>query len=187
MLAGPTMPFLFTWIAMRLQLREEIVLCENVEDFPVSVLQSTLGQVYVISTIVVCSHGTFGLPVLRKRRYTVLTLRDSVRLTRPLADVKTLLSRRRSTEFTWKEYLTAGRYELANELAWASKRPKATGPILPIEDKDAFVNALTPEENKSRKNYLKIASNCAVSLAQRPEHRLGKSSESVLHTIVTIV
>ena len=180
---GRTMANLFVWVHLRMLLREPWVLCENVEDFPATILESLLGALYYVSTTVVCSHDTFGLPMARKRRYTLLVLKNGCALTRPLSCVKELFGRRREDTFTWREYLVAGSGELANELAWASKRPSALGPPLPVGDPRAFLKALTRDEETTRRKYDNIAVNSVVSLNQRPDKRPSMSTSSVLHTI----
>ena len=62
------------WIAMRLVLREAVILVEEVPGFPNSFLERYLGPLYHITTFCLCN-TLFGVPARRLRRYFLLTLK----------------------------------------------------------------------------------------------------------------
>ena len=74
---GSRMVYFFVWIAQRRQMREEFIIHENVEDFPPSLLEDLLGDLYELSGTSVFCCSTQGVAYERKRRWTFLVLRNS--------------------------------------------------------------------------------------------------------------
>lgn len=69
-LAGKASLAFLTWAAQRIQHQEDVIIHENVEDFPVSVFSLVL-PMYIANTLVI-GPDTLGWPVRRPRRITVL-------------------------------------------------------------------------------------------------------------------
>ena len=63
-------PFL-AWIAQRLKVQEDGILHENVPNFKPEALAALLGEHYICSSVILCP-TMFGVPSVRRRRYTWL-------------------------------------------------------------------------------------------------------------------
>lgn len=68
--AGKTWILFLCWVAQRLFLQEDVIIQENVPQFPVEVLHRFLGHIYHIETAVI-SPFDYGWGVQRHRRWTV--------------------------------------------------------------------------------------------------------------------
>ena len=122
-LRGPTVPVYLVWIAMRLALREPVLLFENVSTFPTSLLQMFFGNLYDLHAVELCC-TVLGCAVRRPRLFVVMCLRGSCTLTRPMQDIPHLFRRGRSTESTWRAYCVADESELLSELRWGSRQER---------------------------------------------------------------
>ena len=71
----PRVVIFMAWIGQRRQIQEEIILHENVPQFPLSCMQQLLGDLYVVSEelSVVLNARDFGNPYERSRRWTLST------------------------------------------------------------------------------------------------------------------
>eukprot|EP00959_Pyramimonas_sp_CCMP1952_P288809 6040087-Pyramimonas_sp.AAC.1 len=123
------------WAAQRLLLQEDLVVHENVKDFPIWLLETIFASVYVVSTAIL-DVANMGFPVNRERRVTIMIHK------RLIADYLP----RTISQWTWAEFaqwvarecgidfrafLLASSDELESELAWASSRRSSRAYTLP--------------------------------------------------------
>ena len=127
---GPTTSAFVAWACQRMLLQEDFILHENVQNFPVAILEHVFGDIYIIESVVFCC-SQLGLAAERVRRYTWMRHKRSV-VASPSATISTTFpdaisrQRRRNQGLTWRQYFElASDEELAEELAWASGRTKS--------------------------------------------------------------
>ena len=128
---GPTTSAPLAWACQRLLLQEDFILHENVQNFPVAILEHIFADIYIIESVVFCC-SELGLAAERVRRYTWMRHKQSA-VANPRAIVSTsfsaamALQRRRNQEMTWQHYFElASDEELSEELAWAWGRKSST-------------------------------------------------------------
>ena len=80
---GPTAIVLVVWARMVLIALPDVVIVENVPQFPEALLVSLLGFAYAVASVILCP-SLFGWPVRRRRRYAICVLRHRARLSEPL-------------------------------------------------------------------------------------------------------
>ena len=188
---GPTTMFFLCWAALMRIVAPHWILAENVEAFPVRLLKIAFGHMYEIHTHIF-SNVDFGKAGRRVRRYSLMTLRTIVRLTRELSDCTVLFGRRRAKEHTWRNYFTASIAEQIAELRWAYQRPTIdASSCLPLDGATELSSAhfhagLTKFEQERLELYKRDfdAANCVVSLNQNPEEQATTSTTDELHTVI---
>lgn len=80
---GPTMVYFLMMMKIALQSRPDILIHENVIQFPFELLQSILGPVYDGHSVLL-TPTELGFPVQRKRRYSVMYLKKRVECVKSL-------------------------------------------------------------------------------------------------------
>ena len=78
-----------------------LVIVENVPRFPVALLLSLFGDLYVVDWIILDAKD-LGAPARRRRLYVVMTLRGKLRLVRPLPDLAADIQRIYPATRTWE-------------------------------------------------------------------------------------
>ena len=76
---------LYVWARALRESLPKVVIIENVPRFPVALLVSLFGDLYVIDHMI-CNAEKFGSPARRRRLYAVMTLRGVFVLSRPLSE-----------------------------------------------------------------------------------------------------
>ena len=121
------------WVSARRKLRETSILHENVADFPIEALRDSLGDIYVISTVVFNS-ADLGHACDRIRRLTWLFLKSEVAA--PLQSwpqgVELFI---RELNMSWRSYLIATQDDLALDLDWSRKRRQSAYNIYEAKEK----------------------------------------------------
>ena len=123
-----------SWVALRRKLQELIIFHENVPEFPLSLLESELGDIYLVLpqfSHVVCP-SKFGQPCERPRRLTLLWHKSLV-VNHPAKNALLLQTSwkqytemaERTCKLTWEVYFVADDddEEVQSELAWSLQRP----------------------------------------------------------------
>ena len=87
--AGPTSAAFITWVFLVRRHRPRILVHENVVGFDIRALADLLADLYDYQHLELDPRA-LGLPVARRRRYTVFTLKSHVRLARSLSDLPKL-------------------------------------------------------------------------------------------------
>ena len=102
---------------------EEFIIHENVEDFPPSLLEDLLGDLYELSGTSVFCCSIQGVAYERKRRWTFLVLRNSPTMAAIAAGQKLLPSWpnfkdlfARECSWTWESYFWCGKEDLEVKL-----------------------------------------------------------------------
>ena len=101
--------------------------------------------------------------VVRRRRFSILTLDLHQYLERPLSDMTSVFSRTRGAH-TMYDLLSASQTELQSELSWAANREGSRAKYhghthaspLSIEKPDAFQHVLAAWELKHLKSFLRL-------------------------------
>ena len=102
------------WVSIVNDLEYPIVVHENVEQFPAELLDELLGCKYHITTAVLDA-TSYGYPIRRRRRYTVMVHRRKAhKPTATLAAFANLFTRQ--TCMSWHELLIATNDQLLDEL-----------------------------------------------------------------------
>lgn len=195
---GAALHFL-AWVSMRRCLEECWVLQENVEGFQPSVLEELLGDIYNISTIVVCP-TMYGWPVSRRRRYTLLThKKKALNLPLELREFMCLFQVQSNPLPTlapsWDTFMVATLRELREELLWALRRPESQwtdisgteGSLHLLTDDGShgiFWKCLTLSESSFLKSYAQQFPQMAYSLNQDPSFSATRSTWSAMHTFI---
>ena len=132
---GKTYAAFLTWAGQRLEAQEEVIIQENVQQFPVEQLQAVLGQLYFIESVVL-SPRMVGWPVERKRRWSVLRHRYKTKAFKsPLSYFASMFrlptcwgawtEDAQASVPAWDTFFAASRAELEQELQWAVNRPES--------------------------------------------------------------
>ena len=120
---GPTYIATLAWFCLRLELREECVIHENVLGFDMEILKAFLSGMYAVHTAEFCV-SQLGWPIRRPRRITILLRLDTYfRVCCPWSEF--VSSCFRVTGMNFKQFIvnTASLpQELAAELGWAQAR-----------------------------------------------------------------
>ena len=185
---GPTICFWLAWAALMLLVQPVWMLCENVEQFPVSIVEAMFSFCYNVSSVVLCG-TSFGKPVRRRRRYTLLVLRSVASLCRSLSDISTF-RRELGDDHTLHDYKTAERGELLAELRWAHARKSNTSGNVHLDrvntfTSEQFLSGLLDAEKERLDNYIADhnGSEVVVSVGQDPKVSPTTSTPTILHCI----
>ena len=180
---GSTICFWLAWAALMLLVRPFWLICENVKGFPTYIVEDVVRALYDVHSTVLCGTA-LGKAGRRERRYTLLTLRSVVSLTRSLSDVVPVFGRRVAPSHTWRNYLLANEGELKSELNWAFRR---TNDVIKLDDplESNFEKALLDTERERKQAYLDEynGQHKVLSLGQNPCFSQTMSSETTLHCI----
>ncbi len=186
---GPTISFFLVWTQMRYELMEELILLENVPNFPLELLRQLFSFAYDIHSIVLCA-TQFGKSMRRRRRYTLLVRRAVVELTRPLSATVELFGRERAPSHTWHDFLCANTGELCSELRWAYSR-EDTAPMPPLDGltefpRELWENALIPGERARLETFLTEFGGARLlcSIATDPDYTAMASGLEVMQCII---
>ena len=211
--SGATVIAFFVWLSMRRQLQEPWVLHENVPAFAHELLQSVLGDMYLVYSCVV-NASQVGQLAERPRRLTWLVHRTVISVThfRPWDfTYATLFNRilrsswkelfRQHTTFdknnqkaTKKSNRLASPSEIADEVRWAARRDISPLHGQDLEDDDDAVSQI-PMQNtfsesegfyKHLNGYIDGGhTDCVLSLSQNPaEMPTSNFGKSTLHTLI---
>ena len=192
---GITAIYFLVWAALQLLILPHVIVSENVANYPERVLRSVFEQFYDISSTVL-KNTTFGNALSRTRRFTVMTLRTRVSLSRPLSMISDTF-KRRICAHTLEDYLVASHDELNSELQWASSREgsgafNSCGPSPTVSadpsDLMVFESCLASYEKKHLSSFRELASRAAspgsvFALSQNPEQRPQQSRNGILQCI----
>ena len=172
-------------IAVIQELLPYIVFSENVKDFPTWLFSKHLPQYAMTTTLL--SNVQIGVPIARTRRYTILHLDTVVRLSRELCDFPLVFGRDRAPNFTWRDFLIAGKGELDAELAWACSRATSGsgGVLLSSDVPDAFETALLPWEAKHLAFFHDKARNVVYTLSQDATQRRAWGRPDICQPIIS--
>ena len=203
---GATFLLFLCWVAQRLLLQEDVIVQENVPQFPPELLQKFLGALYIIETTVL-SPFDLGWGVQRRRRWTVLRHRYKTRaFTSPLNAFSAMFycpswfgMWENVSDWcpAWDIFFCGNKKELVTELIWAASRPgsqwletamlhEANLIKRNLTDHD-FFSALTDGEQLHLANYIAANvgdQNQVFSLNQNPEHVDTRSSWENLQTLI---
>ena len=112
---------MFIWMCILAQLDFQCVLFENVPEYSLKLVMFFLDWKFAFESIVTGPNDD-GFPVLRDRRITWLLLRSALKaVVTPFSEFSRLCSR--TTGYSWEGLLVATDVMLAEDLAWAERRP----------------------------------------------------------------
>lgn len=156
------------WVSHRRALREPVVLHENVPEFDEFMLLASLGDLYIVLSVSPVCPSKMGWPIRRPRRISLLICkewlyqlleaaqipRDLVRIQREV-DISNLvmLLCKRDCHATWREFFTASDSGIADEVAWAARRPRSGASRLAPDAPITARAALTPNEEERLRIY----------------------------------
>ena len=189
-LQGPTVFPLAIWLAMRIILKETMLLIENVVTWPLEIVMSVLRPYYDVSDAICDNESFAAMCVNRTRKHMVLTLRMVVRLSRPLVDMTTEWARKRADSFKWSSLFVATESEVRSEVIWSrSRRPdRASLELLPkVIGRDEIRASLLDSEQIRLEIFLSkhTAHHSVCYLTQDPLYCKACGGAGVLQTIVT--
>ena len=161
---------MFIWMCILAQLDFQCVLFENVPEYSLKLVMFFLDWKFAFESIVTGPNDD-GFPVLRDRRITWLLLRSALKaVVTPFGEFSRLCSR--TTGYSWEGLLVATDVMLAEDLAWAERRPTSC-----IRDKNSqklsqsqqaialeskWTKALTTQDIEFLEQYrLRFYSSCA--------------------------
>ena len=75
---GPTQAVWLAWVLVGRHWRPKVILHENVQGMPESMLWECFADLYLIFSFAVCTSSHGAMHVSRKRRYTIMYLRSKV-------------------------------------------------------------------------------------------------------------
>ena len=182
-LAGPTTLSLVIWLGLIKELGFFCVIAENVKPFPTWMFEVYL-PMYELS-VCLLNNTQFATPVSRGRKYSVMTLKTTARLARPVSDLVSVFRSERGDAYTWRSLMLASRGELEAELAWATSRTGAAsgGRQLSCDDPSAFEATLTAHEADHLSRFHSKIRGVAYSLSQDADTRFCWGREDILQTI----
>lgn len=204
--AGLTFILFLAWCAQRLLLQEDILIQENVPQFPVALLVKFLGSLYYVETAILAPFD-LGWGVQRKRRWTVLRHRYKTKaFTSPLNAFSAMFNC--PTWFgmwrnfcdrcpAWDIFFCGTKAEIVNELMSAASRPGSQWHLTSLLSQEAlmkedltpnmFFSALTSCEQEHLFNYISACVQDQMqvfSLNQNPEHVDTRSNWERLQTLI---
>ena len=167
---GSTLLPTLVWAALCRQLGHHIIIHENVESFPVSMLEFMFQDLYMIMTAIL-NLVALGFPCRRRRRITIMIHKKVVRLPTAFWSDAWIQRYHRQLAISFRKFLFATSQELEKELAWARKRTnlgkdsdKYTN--APDIQRSRFVQVLTLWEIENLRKYRKRWPGCAYMLGQ---------------------
>ena len=117
---GPTNLAFLVWAGLRRLLRETFIIHENVPQFPVSILEQALGDLYIWHTAIT-TPVMHGWPVERRRRISIGILREKLHsVAIPWKQTPAVF--RRDRECDWVVFFIASPEEIQAEVEWAAGR-----------------------------------------------------------------
>ena len=173
------MVYFLCWVHQRRRVQEDFILHENVEAFPLRVLEEQLGDYYIIprgGSMVFCASAC-GNACKRPRRWTWLVHKKSL-IFEPVRELllpwdEFVKMFYRTATYSWREYFCADDGHVREELNWArtSKRQGVGGD-------DTFFAMLTKAEQQQLSIYEEMCNEgvCAIGQdpTQRPVHNMGR-------------
>ena len=92
---------LYVWARAQREQAPTLVIIEHVPRFPVALLISLLGDMYLLDHVIIDAKG-FEYPARRGRLYVVMTLRGKLCLSQPLANLVTTLRNALPDKLSWE-------------------------------------------------------------------------------------
>ena len=202
--AGKTFILFLAWISHRLLLQEDIIIQENVPQFPVELLFRFLGRLYHIETAIISPYD-YGWGVQRRRRWTVCRHKYKTKcFLSPLNMFSALFNAPpwfgewgQHSAYTpaWDIFFSAPKDEILAELLWAIGRPgsrwQGSCSLEELQSKDIkeidFGSALTSGEWDHLVDYLSASisnQQQVFSLNQNPQHVDTRSTWDNLQTLI---
>ncbi|CAK0790292.1 unnamed protein product [Prorocentrum cordatum] len=188
--ASVSMIHFLAWVGLCRLLQHPVIVQENVEKFPVSLLQELLGDLYRIETTVEDSEH-YGFPVTRVRRWTILLNKKKILSTDvPFSDF--MCRFHRACQFAWEAFFRADIEEIKAELIAAASRKSSrcrrlglTPELLDPNASESFELALTGWECDNMNSYRTSRPYCMYSLYQSHSAGFGaRSTEKTMHTLI---
>lgn len=184
--------YFYTWARQREEVKELCIIFENVEFFPLEILQRALPSYRLLVWWIICPKK-LGCKINRKRKKAVLVLKD-FRL--PSAMFEADLQKMfwdifgRAASYNFESYFIATDKELENERQWGITRKEVekrhNGPEGdPFkDDPGSFLAALIPNERKRLGMYEQQFPGQLCDLGQNPEKRSLISKGDCLGTML---
>ena len=77
--SGPSFVVVLAWGRARRAAKPKVAIVEEVVQFPEALVADLVGDLYAIDSVILCA-SFFRLPIRRRRKYMILTLKRAVRL-----------------------------------------------------------------------------------------------------------
>ena len=176
--SGKSVLAMLVWFAQRRLLQEDVIYHENVPDFPFSLLQQELGDMYIVrpeDSVIVCASDC-GQPYRRNRRLTIM-FHKRLAVARLMWSWTDFAERaRREVNCNYSIYFRADEEALAAELAWGKSRSQRRRPensSAPRVGEDSeWDKCLTDGELQRKQQYLTMMNDTGVcNISQDPEGR----------------
>ena len=181
------------WCGHRLLLQEDFIIHENVTKFPVDLMTTMLGSMYIVVSLCI-DLNELGAPTDRNRRLTILRHKRTV-VVEPYSFATFADLFKRRCNLTYLIYFMAGDDELEEELVWASARPTSrsgsgnvgvrsdgahimcghfrrarvsSGVGVSCNAGDRFENAFNDMEHRFHQGYMAMGADGVINLDQNP-------------------
>jgi site-specific DNA-cytosine methylase len=183
--AGPTITAFAAWASLALAMEYPIIVHENSPLFQTDLLVAIFGSKYFIDSVVHCP-TTFGWPVRRQRRWTVLRHKETVlEAVSSLDNVLQLFNREQGC--TWHEFFVAPSEEQLAELRWAATRKGSLWPW-PKELKDVKavhkINNIVLEDLSNESCFRNALARFETETLQGYEKDIGCQDKPQTHVYV---
>ena len=183
-LEGKTALAMTTWICQRRRARERVVCHEKVPGFLFSILTNALGDLYIVQSLVVDLKHC-GIPGRRKRRFTLMVLRDVARTATPWSEL--FVSKCiRTLNVNFALFLLASEDEVDAEVAWLQTRRDFVRDSQHRDDMDVqahrCMSALTVKELRWLRLYRSQWPHCIYTMSQDPLAMPNHSTDQLIQT-----
>lgn len=185
--------FFVIWAALRLKLRERLILQENVKNHDPTLLDTILGQFYERESVLTCPTHC-GWATRRDRRYSLLSLKSEFAGIRSQQDHMSMEQFfrlcRRQNEMTWQSYMISPLESVVEDLAWAASQRSSCASrvrpeIGPLTLEMMCHHVLSTAEQKRLSDYVDVCgNNKPYTLTQNPHHIPICGTYSLLPTIL---
>ena len=177
------------WAALRMVLKEEIIVHENVTEFPTRILSQIFGREYRIDESEL-DPVDFGWSVRRSRAWRVLLHSGfTLQVDRPMSWVEETFGR--PSEMTYEAFLVADDDEILTERTWAANRnsvamarTSASECESKTEAPDNFHACLSDFEKRALEDYRSKWPGRVYNLGQNPRKAPMVSGVTTLHCII---
>jgi site-specific DNA-cytosine methylase len=167
-----------SWAALMLLLLPPMIVHENSHRFLVDVLHRIFGKYYNIDSSIQCA-SVFGNPISRQRRWSILSLRGSVRKIGDVAMTSVMACLARDCTSDFSCYMVAKQEDFNEELAWASSRPTSIAAGTSVDELNVgphsvnFWDGLTKSEASYLEGYIDLPGGL------HKIHNLGQNPKSM--------